>query len=87
MADWKNAHDTDVVRASCKAIVDKCEEISKRNGTYLPFRYANYASVDQNPLSTYGADNLQKLKDIALKYDPDGVFQKLQNGGWLVSRT
>ena len=87
MADWKGPNDEEAVRAACKVIVDKCEEVSKKNGTYLPFKYANYSSRDQNPLSTYGEENLRKLKEIALKFDPEEVFQKLQNGGWLVSMT
>lgn len=87
MADWKNPADEETVRQSVRTIVDKGEEISKKNGTYIPFKYANYASRDQNPLATYGPDNLAKLKEIALKYDADEVFQKLQNGGWLLSRT
>jgi len=74
------------VRKAACMIADKVEEVSKKNGTYLPFQYANYSSRDQNPLASYGADNLAKLKAIALKYDPEQVFQLLQNGGWLVSR-
>lgn len=85
MADWKNASDEPFVRDSLKKIIDAAESVSKKNGTYLPFRYSNYSSRDQDPLSSYGQGNLQKLKDIAKKYDPEAVFQKLQNGGWLVS--
>jgi len=29
---------------------------------------------------------LKKLKDIALKYDPEEVFQTLQYDGWLVCK-
>lgn len=86
MADWKQAKDEDRVRESVRKIVDVAEKTAKTNGTYLPFVYSNYASRDQDPLASYGADNLQRLRDIALKYDPEGVFQTLQNGGWLVSK-
>lgn len=37
--------------------------------------YSNYASRDQDPLASYGVENLQKPKDIAKKYDVDAVFQ------------
>ena len=87
MADWKNHKDEETVCRSLRTIVDKGEEISKKNGTYIPFKYANYASRDQNPLASYGPENLAKLKEIALKYDAEEVFQKQQNGGWLLSRT
>lgn len=86
MADWKNAKDEEVVRESLRKIIDAVESSAKKNGTYLPYKYANYASRDQDPLPSYGVENLQKLKDIAQKYDPGSVFQTLQNGGWLVSK-
>lgn len=51
MADWKNYRDEKFVREAVKKIVDKAELIANKNGTYLPFKYANYASRDQDPLS------------------------------------
>jgi hypothetical protein len=47
----------------------------RRMETYLPYMYSNYASRDQDPLASYGVENLQKPKDIAKKYDVDAVFQ------------
>lgn len=44
----------------------------------------NDASRDQNPLASYGAANVAKLKAVARKYDPSQVFQKLQNDGFLL---
>ncbi|GKZ16881.1 hypothetical protein AbraIFM66951_006374 [Aspergillus brasiliensis] len=86
MADWKNAEDEDRVREAVRKIVDVAEATAKQVGAYLPYRYSNYASRDQDPLSSYGAENIARLKSIAAKYDPEGVFQKLQNGGWLLSK-
>lgn len=86
MGEWKNPKDEERVRNAVRTIVDKGEEMSKKNGTYLPFQYANYSSRDQSPLASYGVENLARLKAIALKYDPEQVFQLLQNGGFLVSR-
>ena len=86
MADWKNSKDEDRVREAVRKIVDVAEATAKQAGAYLPYRYSNYASRDQDPLSSYGAESVARLKSIAAKYDPDGVFQKLQNGGWLLSK-
>ena len=86
MADWKNPTDEERVRDSVRKIVDAAEDASKTNGTYLPFKYANYASRDQDPLASYGEENLRRLRDVARKYDPEEVFQRLLNGGWLLSR-
>lgn len=87
MADWKRLEDEAVVREACRLITEAAETTAKRNGTYLPFIYSNYASRDQNPLASYGSKNLVRLKEIAMRYDPHEVFQTLQNGGWLLSRT
>lgn len=87
LADWTNAEDEARVREGVRKIVDAAEDTAKKNGTYIPFKYSNYSAPDQDPLASYGAENFQKLREIALQYDPDGVFQKLQNGGWLLSRT
>jgi len=86
MADWKHEKDEVRVRAACKDVCDAAESTARKNGSYLPFIYANYASRDQNPMASYGAENLAKLKEIAGKYDSEGIFQTLQNGGWLLSR-
>lgn len=87
MADWSSPEDEPIMREACRAVIKRAEEVAKRNETYLPFVYSNYASHDQDPLASYGAENLQKLKDIASKYDPQHVFQRLQYNGWLVSKT
>ncbi|GMF77896.1 unnamed protein product [Aspergillus oryzae] len=73
------------VREAVRKIVDVAESEAKQAGVHLPYLYSNYASRDQDPLASYGVENAKRLKEIALKYDPDGVFQKLQNGGWLLS--
>lgn len=86
MADWNNPADGDRVRQAMRHIVDAAEATAKANGTYLPYQYCNYASLDQDPLESYGAENLERLRAIASKCDPDGVFQTLQSGGWLLSR-
>jgi hypothetical protein len=86
MADFKDSNDVELVRKCCKEIVDAMETVTKKNGTYLDFKYSNYASKDQNPLRSIGEKNFAKLNEIAVKYDPKQVFQKLQNGGWLLSK-
>lgn len=35
-------------------------------------------------LGSYGAENIKLMQEVAAKYDPEGVFQKLQNGGFLL---
>lgn len=52
----------------------------------MRYKYVNYASRDQDALASYGSGNIERLKEVAKKYDPSGVFQGLQAGGWLLSR-
>ncbi|KAJ5805940.1 FAD-binding type 2 [Penicillium pulvis] len=87
MTEWTNREDEPAVLEAARKIIDAAETIAKKNGTYLKFKYANYSSRDQDPQSTYGAENLARLRSIASKVDPNGVFQSLQYGGWLVSQT
>ncbi|PLB50836.1 putative 6-hydroxy-D-nicotine oxidase [Aspergillus steynii IBT 23096] len=86
LVDWENASDDDVVRSASIATTDKWKELATARGLHDPFIYMNDASRDQYPLSSYGAQNLAKLKAIAAKYDPSEVFQELQNDGFLLSK-
>ncbi|KAI8628514.1 FAD-binding domain-containing protein [Xylariaceae sp. FL1651] len=52
----------------------------------MDFIYLNYADIDQDPLGSYGASNVQFLKDVAARYDPTGVFQTRIPGGFKVSK-
>ena len=58
------------------------ESISKDN----EFIYLDYAFENQNPLKSYGLENVEKLKAVSEKYDPRGVFQTLVPGGFKISR-
>lgn len=69
-----------------RKIVDRAETVARQNGTLLRFKYSNYASRDQDPLAGYGEESLRKLRDVAMRVDPEGVFQRLQFGGWLLYR-
>lgn len=46
------------------------------------FVYLNYADPSQSPLASYGKDNIKFMKEVAVEYDPQGVFQKLCPGGY-----
>ncbi|UZP34741.1 hypothetical protein NXS19_002557 [Fusarium pseudograminearum] len=54
-------------------------------GGNLEWTYLNYADKTQNPLGSYGLENIRKMKDAAAKYDPGQVFQKLVPGGFKIS--
>ncbi|RFU78088.1 6-hydroxy-d-nicotine oxidase [Trichoderma arundinaceum] len=51
----------------------------------LPWAYLNYADKSQDPLASYGLDNVRKIKEVVAKYDPEQVFQTLSPGGFKIS--
>ena len=72
------------MRAVPIAVTDTMKQLSKERGLDIPFIFTNDASRDQNPIASYGAANVQKLKEVAEKYDPERVFQNQQSGGFLL---
>ncbi|KAI0869148.1 hypothetical protein GGS24DRAFT_479766 [Hypoxylon argillaceum] len=51
----------------------------------LEWTYLNYADKSQNPLASYGAKNMRRLKAVATKCHLGQVFQKLCPGGFKLS--
>lgn len=49
--------------------------------------YINYAYQQQDPLASYGAENVAKIQAAALKYDPSGIFQSRAPGGFKVTQS
>jgi hypothetical protein len=86
LIDWANASDDDAVRAVSIETTKQWQKLGEERGLWLPHQYMNDASRDQNPIATYGADNISKLKEIALKYDQTQLFQTLQNSGFLLCK-
>lgn len=66
--------------------VDQVQEAMTSVKAHNEFTYLNYAAPAQNPLASYGDVNVQFLKNVATKYDPEGVFQRLMPGGFKISK-
>ncbi|KAK8137284.1 6-hydroxy-D-nicotine oxidase [Apiospora sp. TS-2023a] len=60
------------------------EQLAISSGDHLGFFFMNDASPTQTVLGSYGASSLQQMMDVSDKYDPNKVFQVLQNGGNLL---
>ncbi|KAF1347359.1 hypothetical protein EJ07DRAFT_185307 [Lizonia empirigonia] len=61
-------------------VKDRAVTAAKVKGKDMAYLYMNYASPWQDPVAGYGAANKAKLQSISKKYDPSGVFEKLQPG-------
>ena len=75
------------MRAVSIATTERWRQLGEKRGLHDPFVYLNDAARDQNPLGSYGVENVAKLKAVSRKYDPQQIFQKLQNDGFLLSKS
>ena len=51
----------------------------------IDWQYLNYVDQTQNPLKSYGKQNVEFMRKVAAKYDPSGMFQKKVVSGWKIS--
>lgn len=77
---WSNAADDARVLGAYSRMVMRADTAAKSRNCYRDYRYMNYASQFQAVIPSYGAANQQRLKQVAAKYDPTGVYQRLQPG-------
>ncbi|KAK9424444.1 hypothetical protein SUNI508_13591 [Seiridium unicorne] len=69
-----------------KAAIQEMEEFAKEVGGDVELRYLNYCDGSQDPLGSYGEENIRNTKDVATKYDPTGVSQGRVPGGFKLSK-
>lgn len=68
------------------AIYAKVEAYSKSIGRSEDFTYLPYADARQDPIGSYGAANIEHIRNVANKYDPNGFFQRRVPGGFKIDR-
>ncbi|KJZ71319.1 hypothetical protein HIM_09293 [Hirsutella minnesotensis 3608] len=86
MPRWKDPSLDIMMAEAQKRFIKDTEAIAKKHGTYSPFVYISYAGPTQNPLCGYGRGSASFLEQVAKKYDPYGVFQRLMRGGFKISQ-
>ncbi|PSN64885.1 FAD-binding domain-containing protein [Corynespora cassiicola Philippines] len=75
----ENTDDARILQTNLNIINRAVAEAEKR-GLANSYIYMNYASQYQAVVPSYGTRNQQKLKTVAKKYDPMGIFENLQPG-------
>ncbi|GKT52327.1 FAD-dependent monooxygenase yanF [Colletotrichum spaethianum] len=83
---WSNKEDDDAVYGFASTLLEKINAGAKARGMDNDYIYLNYAGQFQEAISGYGAENKDRLKGVAKKYDPKEVFQKLQPGYFKLDR-
>ncbi|KAK8034796.1 6-hydroxy-D-nicotine oxidase [Apiospora rasikravindrae] len=67
-------------------LTDTLEAYTAEKGGYTQWRYLNYVDPSQNPLKSYGKDNVRLMKEVAAQYDPVRFFQKRVSSGFKISK-
>jgi hypothetical protein len=80
--NWALAKDDETVRQITRAAIEKIDAFAAEHSTGHRYRYINYCASWQTPFTGYGADNLDFMKEVSQKCDPEGLFQKGCVGGF-----
>jgi FAD/FMN-containing dehydrogenase len=78
--EWGDPADDERMYLFSNTLNERLQSDAVKRGLQNDYLYMNYASPWQDAVASYGADNKQRLKEVASVYDPTGVFQRLQPG-------
>jgi hypothetical protein len=73
-------------RQKLRTTTEEFQEFAKKEGGLIDWQFLNYADFYQDPLGSYGQENVDKIRKTAKKYDPEGVFQTRAPGGFKISK-
>ncbi|KAF1846474.1 FAD-binding domain-containing protein [Cucurbitaria berberidis CBS 394.84] len=73
---------TEGFEEALKDFLKLIEGLAKDEGVLHRYKYLNFAASFQDPLASYGQEQKDTLREVAEKYDPEGVFQKQVPGGF-----
>ncbi|KAH7627786.1 hypothetical protein B0T09DRAFT_359115 [Sordaria sp. MPI-SDFR-AT-0083] len=76
--------DDSVHKPAMDSIYEQVKNAAEESGLLLDFVCPTFADKRQDVLRGFGEENVELIKEVAGKYDGEGVFQKLQYGGFLV---
>lgn len=81
---WPNQEDDERVYAAVAALIAAIEKAARALDAYDPFLYLNYVAPWQDPIASYGDANVQKLREVRARVDPEEVFTRLVRGGFKI---
>lgn len=82
---WEDKGDDVIVDSFAHSLFEDIKSAAETLGEYDPFLYLNYASTmswQGSPISSYGPENVERLKKTSADVDPFGVFQRNVPGGF-----
>lgn len=82
----RTAGEEAVARERLAAMYKTLRAQSQAQGLAVDWAYLGYADgFLQDPLGSYGPENVRFIRDVAARYDPEGVFQTRVPGGFKIS--
>ena len=79
---WPDSRFDEVVEKTAEKMTEDIACIADDLGLLHEFQYINYADPRQDPIGSYGTENVEYLRQVSKKYDPNGVWQKQVPGGF-----
>lgn len=77
---WSNPSDSTRLRQMFSRFIERSKTAAKRRGVHHRFLFQNHAFEEEDVFTGYGETNLQRLRSIRQRVDPQGIFQTLQPG-------
>ncbi|OTB09989.1 hypothetical protein K445DRAFT_380509 [Daldinia sp. EC12] len=85
-SSWDNPKDDQTVFDVSKEALDVIDQEAQSKSVSASYRYLNYASTYQDPISSYGPESKAHLQAVSEKYDPEGFFQNAGVGPFKLSK-
>lgn len=82
----KTADQEVIARPILRSYGEQMQEFAAGKSGLISWQFMNYADAYQDPLASYGADNVEKIRAAARRVDPKGIFQTKAPGGFKVTR-
>jgi hypothetical protein len=79
---YSDARADEGLQVALQDFVARLEKQIEEEDVHHDFVYLNFAATFQNPFAGYGEEQQEKLRSVARKYDPAGLFQKQLAGGF-----
>lgn len=79
---WANAADDAAALQMDDEFMAKVAAVARKRDAPMPNQWMNNAAENVDVISTYGEENIKKLKAVSRKYDKEGAFQRLVPGGY-----
>ena len=75
-----------VSKPALRAMYSEIESYATLLDKNVGFLYLNYCDGSQDPVRSYGEENVKMMQKASTKYDPTRVFQERAPGGYKIPK-